>query len=974
MFIITKKTLKNFLKSSQKIAKHIFLFVFLFQSHLFFGQFKNTDSSPASIKWFIKKSENFKVYFPQNLDSIANYTINSLEGIVDKTKIYPDFKIRKSKIILHNYNSIPNGFVASFPRRSELYINAKPELSHFLHNNNWISLLAMHEYRHFVQREIAFNKPFHKMAYWLFGDLVFSTLSRASLPNWYWEGDAVDVETRNSNYGRGRVPFFYLNSKNNLLDGRKIKYDRQVLGSYKMKTPNEYESGYLMVKYLKDTFGIKTFNKIINKTQSYSFVPLTFIRTLKKETGLNYKTLYSKSLETIRPKTNKNPKPLKAINIRKKNNYESYYYPTETEDGSVLFLKKGLGSYQYFGLIDTLGNIKKVFTPGLVNNYGRISYAANHLVWLEFDKDPRWNKRVYSVIKVFDLKRKKIISKSKKTFYASVDISNKGDSLVALNNNLDGSQSLFFLNTKNCIPTKEIKLKKGVYSNVRFTKENKIIGIKTKDGVKTIFIYSLKDNEFKEILNTNKNIGSPSKHDSLLVFSSGESEKDDVLIYNLINKKSFKLKSNSLGNYFPSFSQNGEFLFFNSMTKNGFDVFKLKTNNNMKEIKNISSELQPNFKEKKQKNYKSTRIYKPLSFINPVTWGITDFNNSLKGLDDVSFGFESRDIFGSFLFRGGYKYNVREKEGERYFGLSYQGLYPIFYGDISLGNKSYNRNLILTRSTGEMDTIYDADINYKVKEFTIGTKIPLSFTKGKYFSNFISSVEYSNQKFYDFYTKALSSSSGQFPLNTPEKNTRVFLNSFVYYSRVHKKTKRQVYYPWGQTILFEIKKTTSSSDFYGDYFRTDVYLDFPGINILHSLRTKFRYEYQDIGEYTFREKINFIYGYKNNGVFKDFVGWGIEYELPFLYPDFSIGPIINFQRLRYTAFINGGVVNGKNNIFPYTSFKDTPISFGGELAVDFNLFRQNGLFDIGLRWSYLTNTETSRKNPIIEVLLGIIAF
>ena len=89
MFIITKKTLKNFLKSSQKIAKHIFLFVFLFQSHLFFGQFKNTDSSPASIKWFIKKSENFKVYFPQNLDSIANYTINSLEGIVDKTKIYP---------------------------------------------------------------------------------------------------------------------------------------------------------------------------------------------------------------------------------------------------------------------------------------------------------------------------------------------------------------------------------------------------------------------------------------------------------------------------------------------------------------------------------------------------------------------------------------------------------------------------------------------------------------------------------------------------------------------------------------------------------------------------------------------------------------------------------------------------------------------------------------------------------------------
>ena len=139
-----------------------------------------------------------------------------------------------------------------------------------------------------------------------------------------------------------------------------------------------------------------------------------------------------------------------------------------------------------------------------------------------------------------------------------------------------------------------------------------------------------------------------------------------------------------------------------------------------------------------------------------------------------------------------------------------------------------------------MDTIYNADINYKVKEFTIGSKIPLSFTKGKYFTNFVASIEYSNQKFYDFYTKALSSSSGRFPLNTPEKNTRIFYNSFIYFSRIHKKTKRQVYYPWGQTILFETKKTISSSDFYGDYFRTDVYLDFPGINILHSLRTKFR--------------------------------------------------------------------------------------------------------------------------------------
>ncbi len=961
MYIITKENLTNFLTQFQKIFNPILLGLFLFPPYILCGQFQKIETTPPNLKWHYKKSENFKVLFPKNLDSIANYTINYLENNIKNIKISPDFKIRKSPIILHNYNSISNGFVTSAPRRSELFITATPESSHFLHNNNWVDLLSTHEYRHLVQKEIAFRKPFNKMIYVLFGELAFSSVSRATMPLWYWEGDAVDIETRNSTFGRGRIPYFNLISRNNLMGGKKIKLNTQLLGSFKTKTPNIYESGYLMVKYLKDTFGIETFNKIVNKAQSQSMLPLSFSRALKKETNLNFKSLYLKSLNTLTVASTKTTN--EPINKRKKNNYTSYLYPKESDDGSVFFLQQGLGSFQYFGKINKDGSTSNVFMPGLINDHGRISSTKNKLVWLEFDKDPRWDKRVYSIIKILDIKEKKIISKSKKTYFSSVDISKDGEKLVALSNNPNGTQSLVFLNVEGCIKTNEINLKNGVYSNIRFSEKNTLIGIKNNNGIKHLFIYSINENKFDAFFKTNQNIGQPTQYGNLIAFNSDVDGVDEIILYNIKSKKTFMLKGGVLGNYYPSFSVDGEFLLFNSMTPKGFNVFKLKIKENIKEIKFSSFcvscpvvDFKTKEKDKASFQYESKKLEKPFTLIRPITWGINNFSSSSKGLDDMSFGVTSQDVFGSLQFNGGYKYNFRDKKGEKFFGLSYQGLYPIFDFNLALKNE--------TSQISNNDNLYD--VFWKEKDMTFGIRIPLSFTNSKYFTNFLTSIEYSNSKVYDFIAPTF---------NGTVNITKDFMGHydiFVYYSRLHKKTKRQVSSPWGQAILFESKKTISSSDFSGRYFRSDIYLDFPGINTTHSLRTKFRYENQDNNDYMFHEKINFIHGYQNDGVFKNFYGWGVEYELPIVYPDISVGPLINIQRIRYTSFINGGQIKGKKNTFPYISFKENPISFGGEITFDINLFRQSALFDLGLRWSYITNTLNGKNNLVFELMLGSI--
>ena len=229
-------------------------------------------------------------------------------------------------------------------------------------------------------------------------------------------------------------------------------------------------------------------------------------------------------------------------------------------------------------------------------------------------------------------------------------------------------------------------------------------------------------------------------------------------------------------------------------------------------------------------------------------------------------------------------------------------------------------------------------------------------------------LKFSKERQVDFYTTALSSESGRFPLIS-SRDTRSYFTGLVYYSRKHKKQSRNVYFPYEQTVLLETKNTTKKSHYVGNYFRSDMYLAFPGINTTHSLRGKFRYETQSDKDYRFRRNINFVNGYDGDFLFNEFIGWGVEYELPIIYPDLEVGPLINFKRVRVTGFINGGRISNSNP----TPFTEKPISFGSEINFDVNFFRQPSEFNIGIRYSYIKNT-TLEKNNVIELIIGSIVF
>lgn len=76
-----------------------------------------------------------------------------------------------------------------------------------LGSTNWTDNLAVHEYRH-VHQFSNFRKGASKLLYLLAGQEGQSLANAASIPDWFFEGDAVYTETKYLEQGRGRLPYF----------------------------------------------------------------------------------------------------------------------------------------------------------------------------------------------------------------------------------------------------------------------------------------------------------------------------------------------------------------------------------------------------------------------------------------------------------------------------------------------------------------------------------------------------------------------------------------------------------------------------------------------------------------------------------------------------------------------------------------------------------------------------------------------
>ncbi|MGB4846229.1 MAG: hypothetical protein WBP16_17300, partial [Ferruginibacter sp.] len=223
---------------------------------------QNFGGNPASVSWKQINTGTARVIFPQGLDSQANRIANVMRLLGDTTSKTIGGKQSKWNIILQNQTTIPNAYVRMAPVMSELYMTP-PQNNFSTGSIRWDDNLAIHENRH-IQQLSNFNKGFTKVFSFFLGQEGQLLANGMTVPDYFFEGDAVWQETLVSAQGRGRMPSFYNGFKSLWLADKNYSWMKLRSGSYKDYTPDHYELGYQIVAYGYEKYGEDFWSKVTN--------------------------------------------------------------------------------------------------------------------------------------------------------------------------------------------------------------------------------------------------------------------------------------------------------------------------------------------------------------------------------------------------------------------------------------------------------------------------------------------------------------------------------------------------------------------------------------------------------------------------------------------------------------------------------------------------------------------------------------
>lgn len=977
--------------------------------HAYSQESVTQQTSPASMRWYQINTTNFKILFPEGFADQAQRVANTMEHIQEPASTSLGAKPGKISILLHNESSISNGFVTQAPRRSEFFA-MPPQNYNFIGTNEWLNLLAVHEYRHIVQ----FKKSvtgINKGIYFLFGQLAQAGMSFVAMPQWFWEGDAVAIETAFTSSGRGRIPEFNLLMRTNYLEGREFGYHKQYLRSFKHNMPDHYPLGYHMVSYLRKKTGRPDiWSDITQRAWAVPFKPFTFSNAIKKETGLTVEKLYDEMAQHVTKNwsdqlSGVEVSDFQTLNKRTSKSYTDYFYPQVLENGSVLVLKSGIGEISQFVSLSSFGE-KKEFVQGPFNDAGMLSVSQNKIVWNEFRFDPRWQTRSYSVIKTYDLSTKKQRTLTRVSRYSAAALDPDAKKVATIETNESYQIRLVVLDYETGNVLKK-------YEN---TNNEQLSMPRWNDsGSHIVFLRSGQDGKkivridyhtgLEELLYDAKfeNVGHPVLFKDYLFFNSPISGIDNIYCLDLSSQKKLQVTSARYGAYNPTVAPHGETIYYNDQTKDGLDVVQIPLNVNGWKNADATKMNHDLFSETlteqeghhdllnsiPDKQYVSSRYHRVNGIINPHSWGAYFLNS----LTQVNLGIVSRDVLSTTEISGGYTFDINERTGVWRAGISYQGMYPIIEGEFNYARREDN--------TG----IFGRDVTFNWTEIggSAGVRLPLLLTRSKYNTSLSvgSAIGYSQvsgfKNIVEQNGSVLSSGFGRLVpandtllfnfTNRASNGNLIFNRADISFVNLLKRSRRDFNPRFGQIFSAESFSTLPSGDFKGRMNVARATLYFPGLFKHHSLFFRGGYQQSledpELINYQFRNRLFKPRGYSYPRDTR-FITLSANYAFPIVYPDISLGPIINFQRIKANLFYDYGESEGlaflyqiRNNQItaPFViNNADTYISLGGELTFDINIFRFLPQIELGVRATYITANRFFKDDVVFEFLIGNIPF
>ncbi|WP_411275673.1 TolB family protein [Daejeonella sp.] len=916
------------------------------------AQFYGSEQNPPGIKWMQINTPNFQILYPAILEKEALRMSNTLEHLIRSVSESMGKQPRKITIILQNQAVISNGFVQLAPRRSEFFTTPPQNFD----MQDWLNSLAVHELRHVAQ----FDKLTGNLKAPLFEELALAIFG-ITLPPWFFEGDAVGIETALSHAGRGRLPDWEIIFRTNTLSGKDYSYSKNYFGSFKDLTPGYYQLGYFMTSKLKRDYGKGIMDSLMTSMSRKPFRPYNLSRSMKKFTGLNSRLLHDSTTAELQrlwkdQESASITQQYPAINKRLKAVPADYLLPARMNTGEILVLRKGLDRTPELIKLDSTGKEHLVMKIGFQTE-SNFNYSNGRVVWDEFRYDKRYQKRSYNVINIFDLTNttyKQLTHKSR--LFAPV-LSPDGKNIAAVRIDLanraeiveidpeSGSELRVFPNHDNYI------LQTPSYSN----DGTRIICVAvSKAGAALIEINRL-DSSHKVILDFQwQQLSRPVYAGETILFRAHFNGINNI--YSIRpGTGALQLTSASYGASNPSYDKVNNAILFNIFQTKGDDIASIPLNNNpglsVSEIKNLFIDyakplvLQESdstvLDNVPRENYpiKPYTEFRNLFYFHSLAAIVEDneFNSDMN----IGLKVKSNNQLNTLSFYTGYQFNSGLRKSEYLAGFTYKRFYPLL--DVRYINRARLANVSQTQG----GTTTFIPVNWREDFLEMEIRIPF--------------VANRLNKTYSMGVSGLTSYTSRYQIsNRPARFTdkiRFPLQYQLYFSHNTQRSLRDLAPRWGQNVSLSYQSLPFDNNLSGDILRLQTSFFVPGLLTNHSLQASFNYQNAG-GIYRFNVDIPRVSGYaslKSRPVRNTLL---LDYRLPLLYPDAEISTLAYIKRIRGGLFADFQNI-GKGNQF-------TPATYGLELNADMNLLRFY-LPDFALSGKLIFLNERRFRSPVFEL-------
>jgi hypothetical protein len=906
--------------------------------------------NPPSLKWRQINTDTARIIFPAGLETQAEQVAAIVHRLARATIPTIGGRQKKIDIVLQDQTIIPNGYVGLAPFRSEFQLT--PEQNSFdLGSLPWQKMLAIHEYRH-VQQYNNFRVGLSRVFYYLFGEGGQALANALAIPNWFWEGDAVYQETLVSEQGRGRLPLFFSGYHSLWAGDKHYSWMKLRNGSLRDYVPDHYPLGYMLVAFGREKYGDQFWKNVTHEAASFSglFYPLQ--RAIERQAGISFSQFRRDALDHFRAQTSGRTDEYAKTHRHFVADEE---FPQWMDQGKLLYMRSSYKRIPAFVIRGPdRGKEVRVDTRAMsLDNY--FSYKNGLAVYAAYETDPRWSWKDFSVIRVLDASTGEDTRITSRSRYFSPDISADGRQIIAVEEATDGSCTLLLLNSRTgaieqTIPNKDTLF----YTYPKFYTDGKIAtAVRNTKGEMALAVVDIRDGSAAFITPFSfQTIGMPSIEGDTIWFTASREGRDQV--FAAAGGHLFRLKlpeiDPSTGQY--AFQASGKKYSWTDPTAVGYTL-------------NSADRDQTKWEELSAEKWDRPMTIQgidsldkgPAHLLDRITTGsypvrnypgsfrLFNFHSWRPYINDPNYRFSlvSENILNTLQSEAYVGYNRNEQYKQFGVDATYGALFPM----IDAGwDYIFDRNTLVRYNQGRQT--HFGLLFWNEMDSYAGVSIPLYYVRGKSSTSlrFGADLVYEHQSFTG-YLKSLVQDGGF-----------TYLRSFVSLAHQIRQAQQQIYPRFAQTLSLSYDRAANTTG--ANQLLASGYLYLPGLFFTHNLVLGAAWQGRDLSNAGgFSNAFPFSRGYTAEN-FYHMYRLAANYDLPLFYPDWGMGNMLYFLRIRANLFYDYTHVEDFSS--DTTQFLSNYRSVGAEIYFDTKWWNQLPI-SFGIRYSHLLDPDFAGGGP-----------